>query len=191
MGSASVLSLRSLKTQPPEASAASLRVACRQIASCVCVLTFDDAGERSGLTTESVSYLPGDPATLVIGARRGARASAALSRAGRFALNVLGGDQREIAEHFGYEADAAFDPGRWLPLADGFVGLADCAAVFACEVEQTIERPANAVVIARVLGGWLAGGSGGLVRWRGAYEPLGWSRDEISRAVGLKPSNGD
>lgn len=190
MGSVNIHSLRGQPVERwlVEADETSLRSASRQIASCVCVITLDEAGELSGLTTDTVSFLAGDPATLVIGVKRGAPAYAALGRARRFALNVLGGDQREIAEHFAVETSAApLDPAPWLAIDNGLVGLADCAAVFECEAEQTIERPAHAVVIARVRKGWLAGGSGGLVRWRGSYEPLGWSRDEISRAVGLKP----
>ena len=33
-------------------------------------------------------------------------------------------------------------------------------------------------------------GSGALVSWRGAYDQVGWSADEISRAIGLSPGNG-
>jgi len=59
--------------------------------------------------------------------------------------------------------------------------------VFECETEEIIERHANAMVIGRVRRAAIGNGSGALVRWRGVYDQLGWSQDEIARAVGLRP----
>ena len=59
--------------------------------------------------------------------------------------------------------------------------------MFECEAEETIERHGGAIVVARVRRALIGGGSGALVRWRGVYDQLGWSQDEISRAVGLAP----
>ena len=106
-------------------------------------------------------------------------------------MNVLGGDQRETAERFSSFANSAaagiLEVDRWLQIGDGPACLADCAAVFECEPEEIIERRAGAIVIARVRRALIGGGSGALVRWRGGYDQLGWSRDEICRAVGLAP----
>ena len=59
--------------------------------------------------------------------------------------------------------------------------------MFECEPEETIERRAGAIIVARVRRALIGGASGALIRWRGVYDQLGWSRDEISRAVGLAP----
>jgi hypothetical protein len=40
--------------------------------------------------------------------------------------------------------------GRWLQLAGDLSCFADCAAVFECDIEEILERPANAIVIGRV-----------------------------------------
>ena len=198
MGSTNVRCLRPESLQPalepPRAAPdeATIRAAARQVAGGVAVVTWGIGKARGGLTATSVSPLPAEPATLLVALNRASAAYPAFARSSRFAVNVLGGDQREVAEHFASFADASaaglFDADRWLPLADGVACLADCAAVFECELEETVERRAGAIVIARVRRALIGGGSGALVRWRGGYDQLGWSRDEICRAVGLMPA---
>ena len=51
-----------------------------------------------------------------------------------------------------------------LALADDLPCLADCAAVFECEAEETIDRPAGAIIVARVRRALIGGGSGAPVR---------------------------
>ncbi len=174
-----------------EADEPAIRAAARHVATGVCVITWGAGESRAGLTADSVSLLSAEPATLLVTLGRPCAARAAFVGSGRFAVNVLGGDQREIAERFasvgGLASDGPFEAARWLTLADGLSGLADCAVVFECEAEETIERHGRAIVVARVRRALIGGGSGALVRWRGVYDQLGWSRDEISRAVGLAP----
>jgi flavin reductase (DIM6/NTAB) family NADH-FMN oxidoreductase RutF len=181
----------SFQTAGVEAEEAAIRAAARQLATGVAVVTWGVGEARAGLTAASVSLLSSDPATLLVALRRPSAASAPFAASRRFAVNVLGGDQRDIAEHFAGFADPAgaarFEVGGWLALADDLSCLADCAAVFECEAEETIERAVGSIVVARVRRALIGGGSGALVRWRGVYDKLGWSRDEISRAVGLAP----
>lgn len=153
-----------------EADGATIRAAGRLIASAWGVISADEA--LAGLTALSVSALSADPSTLALCVPRACRGYPAFARANRFAVSVLGGDQREIAEHCAAEAGGAFD-GCWLPFGDGPACLADCAAALACEGETIVERPADAVVIGCVLRAAIGRGSGALVRWRGAYDQLG------------------
>ena len=191
MDSTNVHRLPSRSSLPTgQADAATIRAAARQVASGVGVITVASGEGRAGLTALSLSLLSADPPALVLCVPGAAASYPVLARSSRFAVNVQGGDQREIAEQFSGLAgatDRSFDVGRWLPLADGLAGLADCAAVFECETEEIIERHANAMVIGRVLRAAIGNGSGALVRWRGVYDQLGWSQDEIARAVGLRP----
>ena len=197
MGFTNVRSLRpeSLQAAIPaafaEADEAAIRSAARQFASGVAVVTWGSGEERSGLTATSVSPLPAEPGTLLVALNRASAAYPGFARSSRFAVNVLGSDQREVAEHFASFADASaaegLGAGRWLQTASGLACLADCAAVFECKAEETIERRAGAIVVARVVCAVIGGGSGALLRWRGGYDQLGWSRDEICRAVGLAP----
>jgi len=174
---------------PDPSDGAAIRAAARQVASCVSVITAGSGKARAALTTLSVSLLSADPATLILCVNRAFAGYAAFARSRRFAVNVLGGDQREIAERLASPtggSDGGIFDGRWLPLADDLECLADCAAVFECEIEEIMDRHANAVVIGRVLRA-LTGGGSALVRWRGVYDQLGWSQNEILRAVGLRP----
>jgi flavin reductase (DIM6/NTAB) family NADH-FMN oxidoreductase RutF len=194
MSSASIHCLRS-RSLPPTLAAEADRetsAAAREIANCVCVVTAGAGETAAGAVARSVSLLSSDPATLLICLNRTSEAYPALARSGRIAVNVLGGDQREVAEHFArLPAGTAISGGSEtcarLTLSETLEGLADCAAVFECEIEETIERGSNALVIARVDKAATGGGSGALVRWRGSYDPIGWSREEICRAVGLRP----
>jgi hypothetical protein len=43
-------------------------------------------------------------------------------------------------------------------------------------------------VIGRIRNVFKIGGSGALVYWRGAYNSIGWTDDEVRRAVGLFPA---
>jgi flavin reductase (DIM6/NTAB) family NADH-FMN oxidoreductase RutF len=193
MGSTGVRRLQDLSRAPAELDAASIRAAARQVPGGVALLSWGSGPDRSAMTALSVSLLSADPAALLIGLRRGSRGYASFVRSPRFVVNMLGADQREIADHFAAGADepaaASFEVGRWSAFADDLPILADCAAVFECEIEDRIERAETAVVIARVRRGAVGGGSGALVRWRGVYDQLGWSPDEIARAVGLKPKS--
>ncbi len=182
--------------RPPvaEATEKTFRDAMRQLAGGVCVVTVGAHEERTGLTATSVTSLCADPPTLLVCVNRESSSYQALTRCGVFAVNVLAADQREVAERFGggsaLKGSQRYQGGRWLVLATGVRCLADAAAVFECEVDERIERHTHAIVIGRVRHVLVGTGSGALVRWRGAYDQVGWSADEISRAIGLSPAEG-
>lgn len=67
--------------------------------------------------------------------------------------------------------------------------LWDALAAFACEVDDIVERNTHAIVIGRVKHAAAASGGGALVYWRGGYDQLGWSDDELARATGLSPQS--
>jgi flavin reductase (DIM6/NTAB) family NADH-FMN oxidoreductase RutF len=179
------------RTALAEANETTFRRAMRQLASGVCVVTLGSDAERTGLTATSVSSLSADPPTLLVCVNRGSSSYPAFARLGAFAVNVLAADQREFAERFaggsGLKGAERFEGGRWLPLPSGGICLADSVAVLDCEVDEQIERHTHAIVIGRVRRILIGGGSGALVYWRGAYDQVGWSSDEISRAIGLSP----
>ncbi len=173
-----------------DADAATVRSAARLVASGVCVVTVGSGETRAGMTAVSVSLISTEPAALLVCLNRASADYRAFTQSSAFAVNVLGGDQREIAQQFTGNSEVTAirrDECRWLPLADGLSCLADCAAVFDCELEETIVRGDTAMVIMRVRRAAVGSVSDALVRWRGVYDQLGWSRDEISRAVGLMP----
>jgi len=188
--------LQKARLRPPvaEATENTFREAMRQLASGVCVVTVGVHEERTGLTATSVASLCADPPTLLVCINRASSSYLALMRFGAFAVNVLAADQREFAERFGggslLKGSQRYQGGRWFVLPSGVCCLADAAAAFDCEVDERIERHSHAIVIGRVRHVLVGAGSGALVSWRGAYDQVGWSADEISRAIGLSPGNG-
>jgi flavin reductase (DIM6/NTAB) family NADH-FMN oxidoreductase RutF len=186
--------LQQIPPRPPVADATERTFldAMRQFAGGVCVVTVGVGEERTGLTATSVTSLCADPPTLLACVNRESSSYQALTRFGVFVVNVLAADQREIAERFAggsaLKGSQRYEGGRWLVLPSGVCCLADAAAVFECEVDDLINRHTHAIVIGRVRHVRVGAGSGALVRWRGAYDQVGWSADEISRAIGLSPS---
>ena len=172
-----------------EATDAVFRDAMRQLASGVCVVTSGSGRDRAGLTATSVSSLSSDPPTLLVCVSRTSPGCRFLSAYGAFAVNVLAADQQEIADSFaggsGLIDTDRFHHGLWLAMPGGAFYLAGSVAVFDCEPEERIERHTHAIVIGRVKRVLVGDGSGALVSWRGGYDQVGWSRDQIARAVGL------
>ena len=193
MLSTNVQRLRPRSSEPAlaEADGKTFRAAMRQLASGVCIVTLGVGEERTGLTTTSVSSLSAEPPTLLVCVNRASSSYSAFERFGAFAVNVLAADQREFAECFAggpdLEGAQRYREGAWRALPNGVSCLADSVAVLDCEVDERIERHSNAIVIGRVRRVLLGGASGALVYWRGAYDQVGWSRDEIARAIGLSP----
>jgi len=166
----------------------------RQLASGVCVVTSGSGDERTGLTATSIASLSADPPSLLVCIDRASSSYRAIASLGRFAVNVLAADQRELADRFagasGLAAADRYLDGNWLVLPSGVSCLAGSVAVLDCELDERIERHTHAIIIGRVRHVLVGAGSGALVSWRGAYDQVGWSADEISRAIGLSPGNG-
>jgi flavin reductase (DIM6/NTAB) family NADH-FMN oxidoreductase RutF len=129
---------------------------------------------------------------LIVCVSRAASMYPGLARGGAFGVSVLAADGQEIADRFagrtGVNGAERFDAGRWLIAPSGVSLYADSVSAFECEVEDLIERHTHAIVIGRVKRIAGQGGDGALVYWRGDYDRLGWSADEVARAIGLSPS---
>jgi len=82
------------------ASGDDLRAAMRRFASGVAVVTFDDEGDKAGVTVGSLVSLSLEPPLVGISIGRDSSAHEPLRAAGRFVVNLLGGDQAALAQHF-------------------------------------------------------------------------------------------
>src|SRR5208282_343672 len=189
MQSCTIHHLEPLASRPAsvrEATEQTFREAMRHLASGVCVVTLCAGERRTGLTATSVSSLSAEPPTLLVCVNRASSGYATLAGSGVFAVSVLAADQREFAERFvgdaGLNGAERYQGGSWRVLPSGVSCLADSVAVFDCEVDERIERHTHAIVIGRVRRVLLGAASGALVYWRGAFDQLGWSKDEVSRA---------
>lgn len=179
---------------PVAADPDAFRSAMRQLASGVCIVTLGAGEQRAGMTATSVASLSVDPPTLIVCVNRAASIYGALAGGARFGVSVLAAGQGEFADRFagrtGHRGSERFGEGRWRQFPSGVHVLWDAAAAFECEVEDLVERHTHAIVIGRVRLAASGSNSGALVYWRGAYDHLGWTDEEVSRAVGLTPGKG-
>ncbi|MGD0723254.1 MAG: flavin reductase family protein [Roseiarcus sp.] len=176
----------------PEPSLADdFRVAMRELAGAVTIVSCGRGARRAGFAATSVASLSLEPPTLIVCANRASSTWPMLRAATSFGLNVLSASHRDLAHRFagrtGAEGSARYEAGEWTTLRTGAPVLADALAAFDCTVEEIVERHSHAIVIGRVEAVRRRGGGGALVYWRGDYDQLGWSQEELSSAVGLKP----
>jgi flavin reductase (DIM6/NTAB) family NADH-FMN oxidoreductase RutF len=166
--------------------------ALRCLPRAVSIVTFERGADHLGVTATSLSSLSLEPPTILVSFDCAASVSPAAARAPSFGVSVLAASHVELADRFGRGAlvAAAGDEseGGWVTAASGVVLRSDAIAAFECEREEVIERHGRAIVIGRIRNILRAGGSGALVYWLGAYNSIGWTDDEIRRAVGLFPA---
>lgn len=176
---------------PAPAGTAEFPGALRHLPRGVSVITFGEAGRLFGLTATSVSSLSHDPPTILVSIDRSSAIAQELLGSWAFGVSVLGADHSALADRFLKGARIAAwehrDGGDWVAPASGVPLLAEAAAAFDCQLDDILESHGCAIVVGRVRGARASGKSSALVSWRGAYNQLGWTDDEISRAVGLTP----
>jgi flavin reductase (DIM6/NTAB) family NADH-FMN oxidoreductase RutF len=175
----------------PQSGGGAWLEALRQLPRAVSVVTLQRGAGWFGLTATSVSFLSVEPPILLISFDCGARLSPAAPQE-PFGIRVLAASHAEIADRFGngalVEASSDDFEGSWVTAASGVVLRSDAVAALECESEEIIDRHGRAIVIGRIRNVFKIGGSGALVYWRGAYNSIGWTDDEVRRAVGLFPA---
>ncbi len=105
----------------------------------VTVVTTLEAGDAHGITVNALSSVSLDPPLVVVALDRRRFITPKIHAAGRFAVNVLGENQQDLADCF---AGAPVEPGRerfcgaaWspgpsgLPLLDGAIATLECTIV--------------------------------------------------------------
>jgi flavin reductase (DIM6/NTAB) family NADH-FMN oxidoreductase RutF len=101
----------------PDARSADFRIAMREFASSVAIVTCANGKERAGCTATALASLSLTPPSLVICLERSSRTLAVLAQAGAFAVNILSGQHRALASRFagsnGVEGEARFEDGDW------------------------------------------------------------------------------
>jgi len=162
---------------PPADCAEGFRLAMRQLAGGVSLVTTGRGADRNGLTATSVTSLSMQPASLLVCINRDCSVLPVLRDHGAFGVNLLGAAHRELADRFagrhglrGAERYAGVD---WIELVTGAPLLADALAAIDCTVDSVIDWHSHALVIGRVAAVHLGGGPQALVYWRGQYSDVG------------------
>jgi flavin reductase (DIM6/NTAB) family NADH-FMN oxidoreductase RutF len=185
-----LLAERRSRRERPEANASGFPEALRRLPRGVSIITFG-ATKRFGLTATSVSSLSREPPTILVSVDLSAPLSREFLRSESFGVSVLAAGHDDLAEKFSGGALIKDQDGRcddiWVSPDSGVPLLVDAVAAFDCERDDTMECHGHAIVVGSVRGVRVPGQSSALVYWRGTYNQLGWTEEEISRAVGVTP----
>ena len=163
-----------------EVSSGDFRSAMRHLVGAVSVITVGRGEDITGMTVTSLSSLSVEPPALFVSVNRSASSWPLLKRYGFFGVNLLGADQRDIAERFsgkgGLQGAERFAGAEWVVRAPGAPLLVGALVAIDCEVEDTIERHSHGIVIGRVRELKVAPQGPALAHWRGDYVAI--DRDE-------------
>jgi flavin reductase len=121
----------------------------------VSVVTTEGLAGRFGLTVSAISSVSAEPPMLLACVNRKSPAVAAMDRNGRFAVNVLGFNNRDVAEIFAGRPKCGrpydFDRHAWEEGSTGQPLLAGATASFECEIECSQDAGSHRIFIGRVV----------------------------------------
>jgi flavin reductase (DIM6/NTAB) family NADH-FMN oxidoreductase RutF len=171
----------------PDATADEFRGAMRHLVGGVSVITSGRGGEIAGMTVTSVSSLSLDPPSLIVSINRASSTWPVLERYGVFGVNILTGDQLDVAERFsgknGLKGAERFAGSQWTTRGGGAPLLLGAAAAIDCEVEHVIDRHSHAIVIGRVRHILKSKYESALAYWHGRYVVIDRDEDVARLAV--------
>ena len=135
-----------------EELATALRSGLRRLAKAVVVITTRHGGVRYAMAATAVSELSMDPPSLLICVNKSASLDAPLTAGAGFCVNILQGDQRDIANSCAgqVKGEARFGLGRWAGEGDESPWLEDAQASFACVQDGAMDYGTHRVFIGRV-----------------------------------------
>jgi len=161
----------------PGDDGAAFRLAMREFANGVALITATHREQRSGCTATSFCSLSLEPPTLLVCIARTSSTLAVLRAAKAFGVNIVAGAHEGLAERFagrhGVKGAARFTGAEWMTLATGAPLLTDALACMDCTVEEVLERHTHAIVIGRVEAVRRSASAPALVHWRGRFQQLG------------------
>ena len=121
----------------------------------VTVITTEGMAGRFGLTVSAVSSVSAEPPMLLCCVNRKSPAVAAMEQNGRFAVNMLGSNNQEVAEVFAGRPKTGkaydFERHAWEEGSTGQPVLSDATASFECEIECSQDAGSHRIFIGRVV----------------------------------------
>jgi len=132
------------------------RYGMRHFAIGVSIITARNGESRAGLTATAVCSVTADPPRLVVFVNKNVAASEVILNSGALCVNVLAGDQEEVAKAFagmidGVHGDARFEHGRWRELTTGAPALDGSLANFDCRVIKVFDESTHNAFLCEVL----------------------------------------
>ncbi|WP_214103553.1 flavin reductase [Acrocarpospora catenulata] len=147
------------------------------LATGVTVLTTAEGHQRFGMTASSVTSLSVDPPTMLACINNAVPTAAAVARAGKYVVNVLGEDQSRLAHQFAAPGPDKFRDVRVHTGELGLPVLTDALAHLECEVTEQVDGGTHSVFIGRVRSA-VAGRGSPLTYYRGDFGRFEFARDD-------------
>ena len=140
----------------PTVSAEDHRYGMRHFAVGVSIISARDDEAQAGLTATAVCSVTADPPRLVVFVNKNVAASQVILNSGALCVNVLAGDQEDVAKAFagmleGVHGDARFAHGHWQTLATGAPTLDGSLANFDCRVIKVFDESTHHAFLCEVL----------------------------------------
>ncbi len=128
------------------------RDAMRRFATTVSIISCFREGCRYGMSATAVSSLSFDPPALLVCVNSSATTHRALSRGGRFCVNVLRSFHVALSQTFSgkLKGEDRFLTGHWGQTVDGIPFLLDAQSNLFCEVDRTIKYATHTIFIGQV-----------------------------------------
>lgn len=128
------------------------RLAMRNVASAVYLITARGPEGDVGMTATAACSLSFDPFSVLICVNRSATFFASIEASGRFVLNVLSLDDAPIASAFGSPAgrDARFGQGDWYDL-DAMPALRSSLSSLSCRVADSKDFGTHRIFVGEVI----------------------------------------
>ena len=134
------------------ATTQAFKQAMRHVPTGVTVVTSLKDGEPRGITVNAFASVSADPPMLLICVNREARSYLYIAASKIFCVNVLAGNQRQIAENFaGKVRERQFDAVPYDTDATGAPVLRGTMAHFDCELAEEHHAGSHSILIGRVV----------------------------------------
>jgi len=129
------------------------RDAMSRFTSCVTAITTMENGVPAGLIATSVCSLSNDPPTILACVNKSASAHDVILRSEIFAVNLLSGDQRDVAQRFASaKGPDRFDESRWTVAQSGSPILIDSVFSFECKVHAKHNGYSHTIFVGEIIG---------------------------------------
>ena len=132
------------------------RGAMRHVAAAVTIITTRDHEQPIGLTATAVCSVTAEPPRLVVFVNKRTAASPVIVDHGRLCVNVLAGDQEEVARVFagmvpGVAGPDRFIHGVWDQLISGAPALRDALVNIDCRVVKVFDESTHHAYLCEIL----------------------------------------
>ncbi|WP_408872895.1 flavin reductase [Gluconobacter roseus] len=148
-----------LNTPTPDTPAAqtvtttAFRDAMAHLAAAVTIITTDGPHGRFGMTASAVTSVTDTPPTLLVCINRSTRSHDAFHAHGRVVINILSGEQQDIAGHFASRhksMEERFAAAPWEPDAHGQPVLHNSLVSLSCQIDQSQDVGTHSVLFCRI-----------------------------------------